>query len=442
MRYYYVSGFDFYCGNYFNCKNQSCESEAIIISTVIFKLRVIAPRSRDAPARNMAHMEYIGRRKGVVLNEGMNHGLFGKILDKSAEEIPNIHDMSRYIADKTRNKTIVYRAVISLAEADAIRLGFDDRAKWQELIAAKMPDVAEKIGIPLHNLEYVAAVHMEKGHPHAHLQFWDKAQGVKNPYVHPSVANQIRAGLIKHIFAEEMSELQELKNEARKGAADSADGFFSGFLDTFAKMTPKEFETAKRELKQEYTLADGRLVYNKFPTAAMNELAVGLARLQSIVPKSGRLQMKLMPPEVKDEIRSFINELFKRNVDYDREFKKYINSAVELAKYYSDNPDAHAAAGEKAYNEMLGRLSNVVLRAIKKLNEQERDFSFSMKSENYRRQAAESLVTEIFFILSRSANAENNKVLNASRRFGDLSKQGKIELAKKFESDTGYDWER
>jgi hypothetical protein len=124
-------------------------------------------------------MEYIGRRPGVVLNEGVKHGLFGTVDGKKAEEVKSLRELSRYIEAKTKAGTIAYRAVISLTEADAMRLGYDEPAKWRELVRARMPDMCEKIGIPLHNLEYTAAIHRDKGHPHVHILFWDKEQDIK-----------------------------------------------------------------------------------------------------------------------------------------------------------------------------------------------------------------------------------------------------------------------
>jgi hypothetical protein len=410
------------------------------ISSVVFKLRVVGPRTRDAPKRNKAHMEYIGRRRGVVLNEGMKHGLFGVADGKKAEDVKNIHDLSRYIEEKTKSGAIAYRAVISLAEADAVRLGYDNPDKWRELVQARIPDMCAKVGIPIQNLEYTAAIHRDKGHPHCHILFWDKAQDVKKKaYVHPKVSNAIRTGLIKYVFDEEMAELQEMKNEARRATLDNAGGFFGGFVDAFADMTASEYAAAVERLKREGDLADGKLIYNRFKTADMKELATALFDLAEKIPKTGRLNLKLMPPEVKDGIIEFLEKLLEKNADCDREFKKYVRAAMKLAAYYSDDPESHNKAGKSAYDDMMIRLGNSVLRSLKKLNRQTRSKEWEVKHEAFRRQMMESLITEIFSILSRAANAEVNN-LNHAYRTGELSKQAKKELAMKMGDSSGYDW--
>jgi hypothetical protein len=412
------------------------------MSTVVYKLRVIRPRSRDAPQRNRAHTEYIGRRLGVVLNEGLKHGLFGIADGKKAEEVEKIRELSRYVEAKTREGAIAYRAVISLAEADAVRLGYDDPEKQRGLVRTRLPDMCEKIGIPIQNLEYVAAVHRDKGHPHVHIMFWDKAQDVKKEaFVKPEVAGAIRAGLIKHVFGEEMTALHEMKNAARKEATDNATGFFGMFTDAFADMTPEEYAAARGKLMRgESDLAPGSLIYSRFNTADMRELAADFLLLCELVPQSGRLSYKLMPADVKDEIRSFLEKVLDKNADCDREFKKYVLAATRLSEYYTDKPEIHDKAGRGAYDDMTARLGNSVLRAIKELNGQMRDKAFEQKSEAQRRLMTENLITEFFGILSRAAHAEENKLAYAYRT-GELSKQAKKELAVKLESSGGYDRE-
>ena len=387
-------------------------------------------------------MEYIGRRPGVILNTHMKHGLFGVVDGKKAEDIKNLQELSRYVEAKTQAGTITYRAIISLSEENAMRMGYDDPDKWRELVHTQMPGICEKIGIPLHSLEYTAAIHRDKGHPHVHILFWDNEQEIKKKaYVHKSISNAIRIGLIKHVFEEEMNALQLMKDEARKAALDNTGGFFDGFMESFADMTAEEYAEAKERLKLESDLADSRLIYSRFKTADMKELAAGLTQLAEHVPKSGRLYFKLMPQEVKDEIIAFIEKVMDKNAECDREFKKYVYAAIELSKYYSDNPDTHANAGKSAYDEMMKRLGNVVLRVVKQLNQFENDAVHAAERKStYKREFTENLICLMFDLLARSADSENRKVTYAYHT-GELSKQAKKELAIRKENSSGYEWE-
>jgi hypothetical protein len=146
-----------------------------------------------------------------------------------------------------------------------------------------------------------------------------------------------------------------------------------------------------------------------------------------------------MPPEVKDEIRAFLEKALANNTDCDREFKKFVHAAVELSKYYTDKSETHEKAGKAAYDDMTTRLGNAVLRAVKKINGQVRSRDWEENHEAYRRQMIESLITELFGILSRAARAEDNKPGYAYRA-GELSKQAKKELAVRLENAGAYDW--
>jgi len=238
-----------------------------------------------------------------------------------------------------------------------------------------------------------------------------------------------------------MAALKLMKDEARSAAYDSLGGFFNGFTDAFADMTAAEYKDAVDRLKREGDLADSRLIYNKFKNADMNELAADLLRLAGHVPQNGRLQFKLMPQDLKDEIIAFVEKVLDKNVDCDREFKKYVYAATELAAYYSDNPEAHAKAGKAAYDDMMKRLCNVVLRTVKKLNQLEDGAEQAEKRKAfYKREMIESLISEMFDLLARSADAENRKAAYFQRA-GELSKQAKKELALSKENSTGYEWE-
>jgi hypothetical protein len=173
----------------------------------------------------------------------------------------------------------------------------------------------------------------------------------------------------------------------------------------------------------------------------MRELAADFLKLCSLVPGTGRLNMKLMPPEVKDEIRAFVEKVSDKNADCDREFKRYVAAATALSEYYADTPETHKKAGKSAYDDMMNRLGNTVLKAIGKTNGRARDRAWEEKRGAHKRETIESLVTELFGVLARAAKAEEGRLVHA-RKTGELSRQAKKELAVKLENSSNYDWER
>jgi hypothetical protein len=415
------------------------------MSKVVFKLRVIAPHSEGAAARNKAHIRYIGQRPGVALTEGMSHGLFGSVMGKRAEEIKKISEIQNYVERKTAEGAVTFRAIISMTEADAMAKGYGARKTWEQLIRRKLPEIAEAVGIPPSRLEYAVAVHFEKGHPHCHVMFWDREQGVLDAFARPETADDIRIDLIKYVFGEDMSFWHAIKNEARAATVELTRGgmgeFVEGFSAGIADMTTREYAAAMKRVKLESDLSDFRMDYSHYGGDTVFTLAAELLRLRDKLPKTGRFAMKFMKPGQKAEIRAFVWDLINKDDGCRREYGKYIAAAVELAKFYSDDPEAHDAAKDAAHDDIMNRVGNAVLKAIKKLNEADFTFRDEVRREAVRREMIESLITEVFGILARSASAEENKAQYA-RRYGELSKQARKELAIKHEDDTGYAWER
>lgn len=89
------------------------------------------------------------------------HGLFS-----FNDQLINLHQVQKQIAEHQGN---VWTLVLSLRREDAARLGYDQAAKWKQLVSAKMPELAQQMKIPLDDLAWYAAFHNEGHHPHIHL---------------------------------------------------------------------------------------------------------------------------------------------------------------------------------------------------------------------------------------------------------------------------------
>lgn len=71
-------------------------------------------------------------------------------------------------------QSFVRRGIVSLKGDDAKNLGYLEKEQWQDMLRKRFPDMAAEMGIPITNLRWIADVHMEKGHPHAHIMLWEK----------------------------------------------------------------------------------------------------------------------------------------------------------------------------------------------------------------------------------------------------------------------------
>ena len=148
---------------------------------------------------NDGYLKYIAERP-------YSHGLFG------ADSIENLNMIKKELREV---KNYVWRNIISLREQDAMNLGYLDKSKWQDMLRKKIPDMAHEVGIPITNLRWVAAVHLEKGHPHTHIMFWEKEKKLTLGKVSEKKLNNIRKMFTDEIFEEERFQLLTEKNATR-----------------------------------------------------------------------------------------------------------------------------------------------------------------------------------------------------------------------------------
>lgn len=398
------------------------------MSKLIYKQRCASPNRRDTPKNNRQHVEYIATRPGAMKDENTCNALFGKLKDmECTENVTNLNELLKYVELKSKDKTCFYRATISLHEEDAVRLGYLKRNKWQEMISEQIYRIAEKMNISPSTMEWVAAVHMEKGHPHLHLVYWDGEQGVRDFFVKPATASQIRKHLLKEVFSDDFSILIKEKNEARQDILQKSKSFFE-------EENP-ELEEFIRSISRGHNLAP--VMYSKIADKRLVELADELCKLKMLLPKTGSLKYGYMPEEIKKEINSVVKKMLDGNKDLSRAFNSYIEANVKLTQMYTPNPDTLKKAEEKAAEEAFKVLGNPLLAVIKKINEQE----WQSANSAYKKQIAFNAFLELFNSMSQVLGVAESK-LGIAQKKTELSKQAKKELAKKFESTSGIDWER
>ena len=412
------------------------------MSKLIYKQRCASPNRKDTPINNRRHVEYIATRPGAMKDENTGNALFGKLKDMegvgnvkdaadeghfSPRNVPSLKTLLKYVETKSKEKTCFYRATISLREEDAIRLGYLKRDKWQEMVREQIYTIADKMNIPSSSIEWVASVHMEKGHPHLHLVFWDGEQGVRDYYVKPSTAAQIRKHLLKEVFSEYFEVLFKEKNEAKQNIMQKGKSFFEEDNPELADII--------RSISKSHNLPP--IMYSKISDKRLLELAEDLYRLKITLPRTGSLKYSYMPDEIKTEINRIVLKMLDGCKDLSKAFNSYIAANVELAGMYTTDPDKLKKAEEKAEAEAVKMLGNRLLSAIKKINEQE----WQSAKAAYKKQVAFNTFLELFNSMSQMLGTAESK-LGTAHRNGELSRQAKKELAKKLESTSGIDWER
>lgn len=147
---------------------------------------------RNAEVSGKTYADYIALRPRA--ERFGSHGLF------TDDGVPvQLAKVSRELNDYTGN---VYTAIISLRREDANRLGFDQGARWRDLLRSQTQALADSLKIPLVHLRWYAAFHNEGHHPHVHLLAYSIEP--REGHLSKQGVAALRAFLAKDIFAQDL----------------------------------------------------------------------------------------------------------------------------------------------------------------------------------------------------------------------------------------------
>ncbi|MBS4055140.1 MAG: hypothetical protein KGZ64_10305 [Thermaerobacter sp.] len=289
-------------------------------------------------AKNAAHIKYIAERPRVdkrpqeaeddeihfrYLNERpRSHGLF----TQDAGE-PN---MASAVQAVKEHDGLVWRAILSLREDDAIKYGYTNRGKWEDTLRATLPDLAHKMGIASTDFRWYAAFHKEAGHPHVHVVFWDRSAQRKRGKLTTPELNYARRLFMREIYGEErrrlLAEKTILRDLTRKEAID--------FTKTSWSMDSKDSIVLRNDLLM----------------------------LSFSLPKKGKMSLAFMPAPVKDEARRIADGIL--NLPGLREQKiRHEEIAGQLAMHHTLRSEDIAQAKQNATSDMRDRVAQVVIKA-------------------------------------------------------------------------------
>ncbi len=377
----------------------------------------------------------------------MEHGLFGCIKGKHLPtNVEDLNETIRYVRQKSQDdKCILYHGFISLSAEEVISQGYKNRTKWKDLLSAKMNDVAKANNIKRENLEWISAFHMKKDQSHCHIIFWDKNQEIKDPYIPKKIFDEkmewIRGQFAKVIFRDVFKELYKTKDEAFSEISTELHPFFDDFKSIINQASDEEFKELKDKLSAiSPDYAEEEMIDPLFSDRQLEAIANEIIHIKEMVPQKGSLKYEFMSTDVKEEINKSAMNIIMGNAACRSAYNKYLNSAEDIRKIYADNPESIKEARDYAHDAIVKSVGNKILKAVKEISGIEQKLGtekWHEKHELYEKEIAGELIMNIAFMLSRGSKSNLSK---ANRlRSSELSKQARIELAKKLENKSN-DW--
>ena len=128
--------------------------------------------------------------------------------------------LSRIAEEVASHPGNVWLPILSLRREDAARLGYDSAEQWKELLTGYAMEMAQAMKIPWDQFRWYAAFHDEGHHPHVHMVCYS-ADG-KSGYLTRQGIAEIKAGLAKQIFRQELYEIYERQAQRRDSLTQRA----------------------------------------------------------------------------------------------------------------------------------------------------------------------------------------------------------------------------
>ncbi len=403
------------------------------MSIIVYKQRHSQPNQKATPSKNAEHIKYIATRPRVMRNQGMKHGLFGK-LDLGAmsefETCDEIANLVKANSKKEGGRLTMFRSVISFDDMTAQEMGLLSQQDWQQYLERHIQTLAFENQIPLYRFAWVAAIHKEKDHPHAHIAFWDKNPQIQKQFVHHSIPNTIRKRLIKDTFGDRIFEVGQEKDRLAKEIRLETKKLGQEMVENVKLLGRKRYELIRgvyREGLKEYDF--------QFPQETINLIAPNVFALKENLPTTGRLNYQLLPVENKEQVDEIVAQLLKEVPEISHGVQEYVNKKCEQGNFYGKvTPEKRAKYQEEAEKMVANGLMNMV-RELKQLD-------WEYQKEAFEEVEQEMITEQIFCSLLELLRSQQNNGFNVNRKSqmirGDLSKEAKKEIALK-KQDKGYE---
>ena len=276
--------------------------------------------NRDSVMQSERYMKYIATRPRA--QRVGSHGLF-----TGEEDQLVLAQVAEAVAAHPGN---VWLPIISLRREDAARLGYDKAEEWKALLSEYAMEMAEAMKIPWEDFRWYAAFHDEAHHPHIHMVCYS-ADPSKGFLTTQGIA-QIKSGLAKEIFRQELTELYQKQTQSRDTLNEDARSVLEQLIERMwsGAVVNHRMEKLMEHLAERLRHTGGRKQYGylKAPLKAVVDEIVDELAKEPCVAAAYALWYELR----EDVLRTYKDDLPPRlPLSQQKEFKRIKNIVIEEA---------------------------------------------------------------------------------------------------------------
>lgn len=228
------------------------------------------PQQKEQTLAAKTYADYIATRPKA--EQIGSHGLF----TNDGEQVV----LSKVSAELNQHSGNIWTVILSLGREDAERLGFNNAARWRDMLRTQTQAISENFKIPLENLKWYGAFHNESHHPHVHLMIYSTNQN--EGYLTKTGVEDLRSSFAKDIFAQDFAhtyaQQTSKRDELRKYSREKVERIVQD-IQNGVNVNP-QLETLLVELSEKLAAASGKKVYGylksdtkKLVDSIVNELA-------------------------------------------------------------------------------------------------------------------------------------------------------------------------
>ena len=379
-------------------------------------------------------MRYIATRPRVAKNEGMDHGLFGKLETGPVMEFQDWKEVARLVYQNSKKHITMYRSVVSFDEETAAELRLTDQKAWQRYIENHILTIAEKNKIKREHLQWACALHREKNHPHIHVVFWDTSDAVRNPFTPPAVPNAIRKQMIRDTFTDKIRALGADKTQAAADMRQISMELVEQFERHIRQMEKRKYQKLQQAENLEAALSDAF----DFDDVVLEETAERVLRLRAALPDKGRVAYQLLPPDCKAQVDELVKYLLEHTPALQKCKDSYVQSKLRMPLLYGGSDDYIKSMQDRFSAEADKIIANRVLGMVKTLNRLDSEYRSADYLHSRRLFYVEQMLMEALDMLSALTDSSDRRFEDEYWKHGDLSKEARKELYLKFQ-DKGYE---
>ena len=274
----------------------------------------------DQIAKKDNYLKYIATRPRA--QRVGSHGLF-----TGEEDQLVLAQVAEAVAAHPGN---VWLPIISLRREDAARLGYDKAEEWKALLSKYAMEMAEAMKIPWEDFRWYAAFHDEAHHPHIHMVCYS-ADPSKGFLTTQGIA-QIKSGLAKEIFRQELTELYQKQTQSRNTLNEDARSVLEQLIEQMwsGAVVNHRMEKLMEHLAERLRHTGGRKQYGylKAPLKAVVDEIVDELTKEPCIAAAYALWYELR----EDVLRTYKDDLPPRlPLSQQKEFKRIKNIVIEEA---------------------------------------------------------------------------------------------------------------